>query len=339
MNKLFFTLLLLLSLHTFGQKNISFPVAKFHTGDDAAWKDANFDDTQWPSIKTNEDWELQGYDKYDGYAWYRIKFMLPSSLKKNAYWKDTLSFHLGKIDDVDETFFNGEKIGQTGALPTDNGGYSGMWDAYRIYNLPATSNLIQWDKENIIAIKVYDHGGNGGMFGGVPFIKLLEPIDVVDVGLDEDAAISSKYICSAENSSGKAIEGSLIISVRDGAANKIIKSIIKPVTIPAGKAITENITTAINKRYEITGSFKEKHTGEIKSKLKVTPYILTPPVSDKPRINSAKVFGVRPNSPIIFKVAATGKKPLRYTASNLPNGLTIDETDGIITGKEQTKGN
>jgi len=339
MNKLFFTSLILFSLHTFAQKNIPFPVAKFHTGDDPAWKDANFDDRQWPSIKTNEDWELQGYDKYDGYAWYRIKFMLPSSLKKNAYWQDTLSFHLGKIDDVDETFFNGEKIGQTGALPTDAGGYNGMWDAYRIYNLPTTSNLIQWDKENIIAIKVYDHAGNGGMFGGVPFIKLLEPIDVVEVGLNEDAAISSKYICSVENSSGKAVEGTLTISVRDGAANKIVKSIVKPVTISASKAITENITTAVNKRYEITGSFKEKHTGETKSKLKVTPYILTPPVSDKPRINSAKVFGVRPNSPVIFKVAATGKRPLRYTVSNLPNGLTIDETTGIITGKVQAKGN
>ena len=339
MNKLFFTLLILFSLQSFAQKNISLPVAKFHTGDDAAWKDISFDDSHWPTLKTNERWELQGYDKYDGYAWYRFKFILPSSLKNNAFWKDTLSFHLGKIDDVDETFFNGEKIGQTGSLPTDAVGYNGMWDAYRIYNLSTASNLIQWDKENIIAIRVYDNSGGGGMFDGLPFIKLLEPIDVVGVGLEEDAVTSSNYICSVENRSGKAVEGTLSISVKDGSSNKIIKSIVKPVTISAYKSITENINTASNKRFEITASFKEKHTGDLKSQTKVTPYILTPLVSDKPRINSAKVFGVRPNSPVIFKIAATGKKPLHYQASNLPNGLRIDEATGIITGKVEATGN
>lgn len=339
MNKLFFTLLILFSLQSFAQNNISFPFAKFHTGDDPAWKDVNFNDSQWPSLKTNERWELQGYDKYDGYAWYRFKFMLPSSLKKNAFWKDTLSFHLGKIDDVDETFFNGEKIGQTGSLPTDAGGYNGMWDVYRIYNLSTNSNVIQWDKENIIAIRVYDNSGGGGMFEGLPFIKLLEPIDVVKVALQEDTSPSSNYIGSVENSSGKAIEGTLTISVKDGSSGKIIKSIEKPVIIPAYKNFTQNINTASNKRFEITALFKEKHTGDIKRQLKVTPYILTPPVSDKPRINNAKVFGVRPNSPVIFKIAATGKKPLRYQASNLPNGLTIDAVTGIITGKVEVKGN
>ncbi len=339
MNKLFFTLLLLFSLQSFAQKNISFPVAKFHTGDDASWKDLNFDDSKWPSIKTDVRWEEQGYERYDGYAWYRFKFILPSSLKKNAFWKDTISFHLGKIDDVDETFFNGEKIGQTGSLPTDAGGYNGMWDTYRIYNLATTDNIIQWDKVNIIAIRVFDHSGGGGMFGGLPFIKISEAIDVVEVWLGEDASRPSNYIGSVENSSGKAIEGVLTISVKDGSSNKIIRSIVKPVTIPAFKSITENINTVPNKRFEIIASFKEKHTGIIKSKSKVTPYILTPDVSDKPRINNAKVFGVRPNSPVIFKIAATGKKPLRYQASNLPNGLSIDEAAGIITGKVEAKGN
>ncbi len=338
MKKILIGFLLLCTIKCFAQKNIYLPVPKFHTGDDPAWKNVNFDDSQWPSLKTNERWELQGYDKYDGYAWYRFKFMLPSSLKKNAFWKDTLSFHLGKIDDVDETFFNGEKIGQTGSLPTDAGGYNGMWDAYRIYNLSANSNIIQWDKENIIAIRVYDNSGGGGMFDGLPFIKLLEPIDVVEVGLNLDASLSSKYISSVENRSGKAVDGTLTISVKDGSSYKIIKSIEKPVTIPAFKSITESINTAANKRFEITASFKEKHTADIKSQSKVTPYILTPPVSDKPRINNAKIFGVRPNSPLIFKIAATGKKPLHYQASNLPNGLTIDAATGIITGKVEAKG-
>ncbi|MFC1498434.1 putative Ig domain-containing protein [Verrucomicrobiota bacterium] len=61
--------------------------------------------------------------------------------------------------------------------------------------------------------------------------------------------------------------------------------------------------------------------------------ILTPPPSATPRINGAKIFGARPGNPFLFKVAATGKKPLEYSAENLPSGLKIDSETGIITGK------
>lgn len=52
-----------------------------------------------------------------------------------------------------------------------------------------------------------------------------------------------------------------------------------------------------------------------------------------PRINGAKVFGVRPNAPVLFKIAATGLSPLIYKIDNLPGGLLLDEKTGIITGK------
>ncbi len=68
------------------------------------------------------------------------------------------------------------------------------------------------------------------------------------------------------------------------------------------------------------------------------PYILTPVAGPKPRINGAKVFGVRPGSPFLFKVAATGLKPLRYEAVGLPAGLTLDPTTGQITGRLNTRG-
>lgn len=61
-------------------------------------------------------------------------------------------------------------------------------------------------------------------------------------------------------------------------------------------------------------------------------HILTPPPSLHPRINGAKIIGARPGNPFLFKVPATGEKPLRYAASNLPSGLAIDATTGIITG-------
>jgi alpha-galactosidase len=68
------------------------------------------------------------------------------------------------------------------------------------------------------------------------------------------------------------------------------------------------------------------------------PYILTPKPSPKPRINSAKVFGVRPGNPFLFTIAATGDRPMEFSAEGLPDGLTLDKSTGHITGKVQRKG-
>jgi alpha-galactosidase len=63
------------------------------------------------------------------------------------------------------------------------------------------------------------------------------------------------------------------------------------------------------------------------------PYILTPQPSAEPRINSAKVFGVRPGSPFQFIMAVTGNRPMTFSASGLPEGLKIDPQTGIISGE------
>lgn len=63
------------------------------------------------------------------------------------------------------------------------------------------------------------------------------------------------------------------------------------------------------------------------------PYILTPKPSVYPKINSPKVFGVRPGSPFQFMIAATGDRPMTFSAKGLPKSLNIDPKTGIITGK------
>ena len=70
----------------------------------------------------------------------------------------------------------------------------------------------------------------------------------------------------------------------------------------------------------------------------LSSYILTPPAPDYPRINSAKVFGVRPESPVLYKIAASGAKPIKYSTSKLPSGLKLDSEKGIITGKIKKPG-
>ena len=62
-------------------------------------------------------------------------------------------------------------------------------------------------------------------------------------------------------------------------------------------------------------------------------YILTPKPGPEPRINGAKVFGVRPGSQFLFSIAATGERPMTFTAKNLPAGLKLDSKTGRITGR------
>jgi alpha-galactosidase len=69
-----------------------------------------------------------------------------------------------------------------------------------------------------------------------------------------------------------------------------------------------------------------------------TAVILTPKPPDKPRINGARVFGVRPGSPFMFTIPATGRRPMTFSARNLPEGLQINSQTGQITGALQKHG-
>jgi len=66
--------------------------------------------------------------------------------------------------------------------------------------------------------------------------------------------------------------------------------------------------------------------------------ILTPNPGPKPRINGAKIFGVHPGNPVLFKIAATGTRPLKYEVEGLPEGLSIDPATGIFSGSVSQPG-
>jgi alpha-galactosidase len=70
----------------------------------------------------------------------------------------------------------------------------------------------------------------------------------------------------------------------------------------------------------------------------VQPYILTPKPPKEPRINGARVFGVQPGSPVLYTIAATGERPMRFGAKQLPVGLKLDTANGQITGAISEKG-
>jgi alpha-galactosidase len=66
--------------------------------------------------------------------------------------------------------------------------------------------------------------------------------------------------------------------------------------------------------------------------------ILTPKPGTGPRINGAKIYGCRPGNPFLYRIAATGDRPMTFAADKLPSGLTIDPQSGILTGKVEKRG-
>ncbi len=66
--------------------------------------------------------------------------------------------------------------------------------------------------------------------------------------------------------------------------------------------------------------------------------ILTPKPGPQPRINGARIFGVRPGSPFLFTIAATGERPMTFAAEGLPEGLVLDPATGRISGRLARRG-
>jgi alpha-galactosidase len=67
-------------------------------------------------------------------------------------------------------------------------------------------------------------------------------------------------------------------------------------------------------------------------------YILTPPPPESPRINGPEIYGVRPGSPIVYRIPCTGERPVRFQAEGLPPGMQLDPGTGIITGRSSETG-
>lgn len=129
---------------------------KFSIGDDLSWADPAYDDSHWEWIQVPSNWENQGFYGYDGYAWYRLKVTLPDNVRDATLYLD-----LGYIDDIDQTFINGIMIGQSGSYPP---GYETAHRAHRVYRIP--HNLKTPNGVMIIAVRVFDEGGEGGFTHG-----------------------------------------------------------------------------------------------------------------------------------------------------------------------------
>ena len=129
--------------------NIMLPVG----AEAATWKDASVDDSRWPVMKVPQLWE-NTLGELDGTVWLRKIFSLQTGDVGQAATLD-----LSMIDDHDETYVNGVKVGST---------YS--YNTKRSYSIPAS--LLKEGK-NVIAVKVIDTGGGGGFYGDDKDVRIV----------------------------------------------------------------------------------------------------------------------------------------------------------------------
>jgi hypothetical protein len=127
---------------------------KFILGDNKKFAKPEYDDSDWEKIYVPDSWQDEGFRNYNGYAWYR------KTIEIEVENNDELYLDLGRIDDVDEVYFNGKLIGSTGGFPPD---YFTAYNYIRRYPIPM--DLINKDGKNVIAVRVYDEGGEGGIIG------------------------------------------------------------------------------------------------------------------------------------------------------------------------------
>jgi len=129
---------------------------RFHIGDDAGWSAKNLNDSDWETIHVPSAWEDQGFNGYDGFAWYRIKFDGRKLDKEAVHY-----LNLGFIDDADEAFLNDKLIGFSGQCSPK---FKTAYNTERNYILP--SQYINFAGENTVAIRVFDGMNRGGIVDG-----------------------------------------------------------------------------------------------------------------------------------------------------------------------------
>lgn len=119
------------------------------------WKELSYDAAKWPQMKLPGLWESQQPGPmFDGLIWFRKEINISD---EDAGQPAVLRLEM--IDDNDETYINGIRVGTTN-------GYS----LQRIYNL--AGNVLKKGK-NVIVVKVEDTGGGGGIYGDSALMKLV----------------------------------------------------------------------------------------------------------------------------------------------------------------------
>ena len=300
---------------------------RFQKGDDPAWSQASFNDRGWQVLSLEKDWNQQGIRNANGYGWYRIHVIIPSSLKKGM--TDQVLLDLGPIDDTDETWLNGTRVGKTGSNPEDPAGYVSEYSVPRRYVVD--SKLVKWDRENVIAVRVYNGGDPGGFFERPAYITKPSLQDYVSLRLDKE---DGRYLAVLQSKTQS--RGVVKVVTQDVLTERVVGERVWKTSVSPKNDVSFLVDAVGQQR--VTVSYTDDKFGETLDVAVCAPYILTPPAPATPRYNGPLVFGVRPGSPVIFRLAFSGDKPMKYAVEGLPEGVTLDPDKGVLSGSVKKAG-
>lgn len=122
------------------------------------YADIEFDDSKWKEMDVPGLWQDQGLG-INGAVWFRRTFDV-----KKADASSDVELELGPVDDFDETYVNGKKVGGLGPENPD------AWRTPRKYRVP--SALLKTGR-NVIAVRAFDHFGGGGFHGAPSEIRVF----------------------------------------------------------------------------------------------------------------------------------------------------------------------
>lgn len=348
MKKLFFTaLFVLIGLQINAQDRITAANASekvsvskglFKEGDDLNWADPDMDDSSWSEIDVTKCWNEQGYsENARAYAWYRIHVNIPKSLLKSSDQQNVVIFNIPKVDDVDECFLNGKLIGATGRMPTDAAGYFAAYRDERNYAVDARD--IRWDEDNVVAVRVYNRGSSGGLYSNPLNIFSPNAADGISMNLIDTNIGEYHYDVEVCNEYATSTSGKLEIIVTDRETGATVTSVSKKISIRRNKPVNVTVPYSMDRMYLLKATYTDAKTGKVLTETRQLKYVLTPPAPEVPRFNGAPVFGVRPGSPVIYRFPVSGERPMKFTCSNLPEGLQLTEDEGVLSGKISKAGN
>ncbi|MGD8539592.1 MAG: sialate O-acetylesterase [Candidatus Aminicenantes bacterium] len=118
-----------------------------------SWASHELETNDWDTMVLPNNWENEGLPGMDGIVWFRKMVDIPG-----AWIGKDLILNISAVDDIDETYFNGILVGRTEG-----------WDAPRSYTVP--KDLIKAGP-NVIAIRVRDNLGGGGIWGDPALFNL-----------------------------------------------------------------------------------------------------------------------------------------------------------------------
>lgn len=287
MKHLMIAALLLAGLAINAQQTINLNTWKFKSGGTLEWAEPLYNDSDWNTVTTGKSWETQGYPGYNGYAWYRVRFNLPSGIKNSTAYKDSVLLCLGFINNSDQVFLNGKLLGQNARIvnPGDSPISEDVFrrepgfNLSRNYAVSVKDTRLLWDRENVLAVRVHNTRDGGGMYTQPVNIRMKDVADYLwfDITSGNFASQSNGHIAKTimlkNLSPAIAIKGNFAIQIFNADNNRLIAQKNYPVNITTeSKSLSIDFKGRFSQRMKASYIFTETQSHKTAQRAQALPF-------------------------------------------------------------------